>query len=388
MSHVFPYPLHDGGRMDVYHRLQALKKMGFETTLLAFYNPAFSKPEIEPLQSLCVKVYPIPYLRRNISKMLSFSPYTVASKENWGGIDPIIQDLQVADFSALLLESHHVLTVAKRLQKTLQIPKTYLRVHNHESRFMKSVALSSPLFSLRRPFFLLESLKYHLYEKTLMKTLSPDTKILHISFDEKKAYQKKYPTFSHHFLPAGCNLNEMQPYRPKKTKTVLFAGALFSPNNIEAITWYLQRVHSKVLQDVPDVQFVVAGTTKGADLKKLRNLVQLIDTPTDLKPIYEQASVFVNPMQQGAGVKVKTIHALLHGLPIVSTQVGNEGTGLQEGEHLLIGKDSDDFAQKVITLLRQEELRQKLVQAGQQFLQEHYNQEMVVNSVLRLVKSS
>ena len=44
VSQVYPYPLHDGGRFDVYYRIKALFEMGYHVTLVGFYNPALPKP--------------------------------------------------------------------------------------------------------------------------------------------------------------------------------------------------------------------------------------------------------------------------------------------------------------------------------------------------------
>ncbi len=49
-----------------------------------------------------------------------------------------------------------------------------------------------------------------------------------------------------------------------------------------------------------------------------------------------------------------------HGLPVVSTQIGAEGMGLQHEKHLLIADDPEDFADLVVRLYSDEILWRRL----------------------------
>lgn len=58
---------------------------------------------------------------------------------------------------------------------------------------------------------------------------------------------------------------------------------------------------------------------------------------------------------------------------VVSTSVGCEGLGLQDGEHLLIADRTKDFAAAVCRLLADKTLRLRLGRAGRRFLTEQYD---------------
>jgi len=389
VSQVFPFPLYDGGRVDVFFRLKALKALGYRVYLIAYYNPRFSIGAIEQLESLCEAVFPIPYLRRNLKKMLGLMPYNIANKNNVSGLTSIREDLEKREeqFSFVLAESHHVLHVADWFRQAFSIPKLILRSHNNEPRFMHSVAVSAPLLSLTKPFFYLEALKYRLFEKKVMNTLQKDDAVWHISHDEWERDKTRFKGVKQYFLPAGVEMADLRPFKEKKDKKVLFIGALFSPNNLQGLQWYLKHVHRRVLQLCPDYRFIVAGNTKGADrtlLTKLLNCpgVSFYDTPDDLSPLYTEASLFINPMLSGAGVKLKTVQALLNGMPIVSTAVGNEGTGLQNREHLIVAEKADECASCIASLLNDLALQRRLVTKGQEFLKAHYHQKEAIRALI------
>ncbi|WP_165350358.1 glycosyltransferase [Xylanimonas protaetiae] len=109
---------------------------------------------------------------------------------------------------------------------------------------------------------------------------------------------------------------------------VLFTGALSRPDNHEAVTWFLTEVWPSVLARVPSARFVAAGAHPKPALEKLvarserATLTGYVDS---LEPYYASASVFVAPIFNGAGVKFKTIDALLRSVPVVATDVGAEG---------------------------------------------------------------
>ena len=388
VSQVFPYPPHDGGRVDIYYRLKALKSNGYRVLLVAFYNPRFPDLDISLLQECCDEIYPIPILSRKLSNIIHVKPYFICSRENHFIVDEVVQSLQNKEkIDIVLSESHHVLTVSNILKTRLRVEKHYLRVHNNEAKFMLSVAKSSPLFSLNKPFFLLESFKYFCYEKSLLQSNKLDA-LLHISFEECLAYQKKYPQIKHCFLPAAVDLATLKSFKPKNSKNVLFVGALFAPNNIHGLFWYLKNVHKFLEEEYPDYKLIIAGNTQGANRsnidKILRNSqnIQLIETPSDLDSVYEKASVFINPMQYGAGVKIKNVNAIINAVPVVTTSIGNEGTGFKSNQHLSVCKTSTDFKNAVCDLLKDSDKQVEFVQESQEFLKKHYDQAALLKEVL------
>lgn len=376
--------------MDVFYRIRSLFALGYDVLLVSFYNPTQSFPDTSVLEQYCKKIFSIPYARRNLKKFFSWKPYSIATREVWDALDEVFEQLNREQFTidAVIAESHHVITVAERAKNCLNIPRVFLRSHNHEPKFMWGVALSSNFFSLERFFFLAEAFKYTLYLPNLMKRLDGSASIWHISFDECRKAKKRYPLHDHQFLPAGIDLSKLKLRNVCLSKKVLFTGALFSPNNIHGINWYLKKVHPLMIANDKDYQLIIAGNTSGArreDLQKLTEYkrVSLYDTPENMDPIYDEAHVFINPMRLGAGVKLKTLDAAIRGVPVVTTATGNEGTGLVHEKEVLVADSPEAFSRSLCQLLESKEKCTELSRNAHQFLNNHYHQESSLEKLMR-----
>jgi glycosyltransferase involved in cell wall biosynthesis len=86
-----------------------------------------------------------------------------------------------------------------------------------------------------------------------------------------------------------------------------------------------------------------------------------------------EASVYVVPLRIGGGTRLKIFEALAMGKAVVSTTIGAEGLPLTPGLHALLADDPANFAHAVVSLIRDEERRQKLGSAGRQLVEERYS---------------
>jgi glycosyltransferase involved in cell wall biosynthesis len=136
-------------------------------------------------------------------------------------------------------------------------------------------------------------------------------------------------------------------------RTLLFTGALNRDENHEALVWFLGSVWPAVQERVADAEVVIAGASPRpelADLVERNPRVRLTGYVDDLGPYYAESTLFVAPLLRGAGVKFKTITAMLWGIPVVSTSVGAEGVG--SGSHYLAVDDTaPGFADAIVAAL-------------------------------------
>jgi glycosyltransferase involved in cell wall biosynthesis len=134
---------------------------------------------------------------------------------------------------------------------------------------------------------------------------------------------------------------------------VLFVGALWRSENEDAALWLLDEVWPRIRKAMPTARLVIAGANPTARLTKAaagRDDVELTGFVASLSPFYRRASVAVAPLRLGAGVKLKSVVAMLWGVPVVSTSVGAEGI---DGYEVFAGvaDDAPAFADAVVRAL-------------------------------------
>jgi len=77
-------------------------------------------------------------------------------------------------------------------------------------------------------------------------------------------------------------------------------------------------------------------------------------------------------LRVGGGTRIKAFEAMAMGAPVVSTSIGIEGLPVQHGEHLLVADEDAAFAENVVTLLTDGQLRTAISKSARQLVEEKY----------------
>ncbi|MBD2848588.1 glycosyltransferase family 4 protein [Paenibacillus sp. IB182496] len=367
----YPYPADHGGRVDMWGRIQVLREMGCTVDLIVCTAQTPGDEELAEMKRYARRILACPR-RTRPADLLGGLPLQVLSRRS-------LAEAEIGEaYDAVLLEGDYVYPVLHN--PTLRYGEALLRVHNDERAYFRALAGSTkrPLHKL---YYWSESYKFGRLARRLLQETDG---WLFISSKEEAAFRARYPERRSVFLPPPVARGRFAP-APLTAARVVFIGSLFMPNNREAIDWYLRRVHPQLIAD-PEYRFVIAGNSRGQGLGWLQaydlSRVELHDSPPSLDAIYRSGYLFVNPMRHGAGVKLKTIEAIQHGLPVVSTSIGCEGTGLADGKQIRIADTADGFAAAVRELLGDRRAALGLLAAAQAYIREHYDHRRVLERAL------
>ncbi|MFD2602354.1 glycosyltransferase family 4 protein [Flavobacterium suzhouense] len=300
--------------------------------------------------------------KNRISDLLRLEPLQAASRQS-------LQDVVFSEeYDMVVLESESVADVLNN--RTLKASKIVLRVHNDETKYFFQLGNSSSNI-FKKLYYYLDALKFRRFSKNVFAKAD---RLWFISKDEYKAFaeQEQWSQKSSHLPSASAQLPVQQKLGGRK---VLFIGSLFMPNNINAIKWYLDNVHFKLIKDFPDYSFVIVGSTGDVREEDVLSMLsgysnaEVHFNVPDLAPFYAEAALFVNPMQFGTGVKLKSLNAINNGLPLVSTHVGSEGIGLIDKEMFLKADNPDDFYAAIALIFSTKpEANSEMVKKAQDFL--------------------
>jgi len=362
----FPYPPGHGAAVDIWTRLLVLEEMGYRVDLLATVN---EMPNPHLMRTVREHVGNLWIVRRRgaLRSVLSFLPFQVRSRMD-------LENIQLDhSYDAIVLESEYVAAFLKH--PAARRAKLILRLHNEQVGYFRDLAEGAKSW-LKKLYYYSESLRFRCFSPRVIRKCDL---LWFISDSERQQHVDNNPQHKSksYFVPTQVNPKTLRPF-VGGGRTVLFVGTLTITHNIDAVAWFIEKVHP-LLNELEGYAFQVAGRTAGKPIPQLKQLVHqhkhvlLEEDPVVLDGLYQNAAVFVNPVICGAGVKIKLVQALEAGMPVVSTSMGMEGTGFKPSIHLLVADTPQDFATCVRRLILDRTLAQSLVRNAQAFLAERYD---------------
>jgi glycosyltransferase involved in cell wall biosynthesis len=178
-----------------------------------------------------------------------------------------------------------------------------------------------------------------------------------------------------------------QKYGIGKNDTVLvFHGTLNYRPNITANKLLKNYIFPELNKKHKNLKLLLIGPGRSQNVGE--KVIELPEIPFDEFPMHlSMGDIGVIPLTAGSGTRLKIIEYLALGIPVVSTEVGAEGLPVRDGEHILIAKDAkDDFIEKIIKLLNDKQLRERLSKNGKELVKKKLDWSTVLKEYLDVYK--
>ena len=184
-------------------------------------------------------------------------------------------------------------------------------------------------------------------------------------------------------IPNGVDLSS-RPFDERSAKAavaeILFVGSLNYPPNLDGLRWFVSEIWPRIRAARPDARLTVIGRGGLAeDLAPVRTApaVDLIGEVPDVTPYYRRDGVFVCPLREGSGTRLKILESMALGNPVVSTQIGAEGIQAESGRDLLIADAPADFADAVLELMADPGRFDHIRHQGRALVEAHYDWNLI-----------
>jgi glycosyltransferase involved in cell wall biosynthesis len=203
--------------------------------------------------------------------------------------------------------------------------------------------------------------------------------------------QKNAPAARYALVPNGVDCEAFFPKQPQEEEpdTIVFTGNFGYRPNRHAAWFFLEKSFPLIRQEIPHVRFIAVGSGAaqylGKDSRSTPGL-KVVDFVPELRPYIAKAAVAVAPITVGAGVSNKLGEAFATGTPVVATRLACGDLPVRDGVHLLLADDPKAFAEKVVRLLREPELRRHLALNAQRLVEEAYDWEIVAGRMEQLMR--
>lgn len=155
--------------------------------------------------------------------------------------------------------------------------------------------------------------------------------------------------------------------------SIAFMGALNVAHNENGISHFITCIFPLILREIPDAKLFVIGGGATETIKSFEaeNIVFTGKVP-DVREAIEACKVFICPLQFGSGIKTKNLEAMAMGIPVVTTGVGAENIDAEDGVDWFVADSDTDFADKVIMVLKDDNVANTIGCSGQRFIENHF----------------
>jgi glycosyltransferase involved in cell wall biosynthesis len=160
---------------------------------------------------------------------------------------------------------------------------------------------------------------------------------------------------------------------------MVFAGTLSLYANRDAVRYLLSDIWPALAADNPERRLAIVGKNPGPEvLRAARDpRVTVPGWVPDVRPYLDAASIYVCPIRDGGGTRLKVLDALAMGKSMVATGLAVEGLSMVEEEHYLRAETPLEYANQVGRLERDPSLRRRLGRAGRELVVRRYAWEVI-----------
>jgi polysaccharide biosynthesis protein PslH len=161
-----------------------------------------------------------------------------------------------------------------------------------------------------------------------------------------------------------------------EASTMVFTGLFTHRPNSEGISYFLDKIFPRIVERRPDARIFVVGKSPTPELRaRASERIIVTGFVDDVRPYMARAQVYVIPLLAGGGIRGKALEAMAMRRPIVTTTVGVEGIHLKHEDSALFADSPDSFADAVLRLFRDDQLRQTLADRAFSAARQLYNWE-------------
>lgn len=366
LTYDLPYPPSSGGKLRAYHLMKLLSRR-FEIGLFSFYRNREQLDQVAELRSFVSELRCFHrrwvWDPRNLFRAgFSDKPLLAVSYFNRRLVTELKEVLVAGSYDLIHLEFLGVAWVLPFIKKLGR--KVVLGNENIEYQIYQK-------YTERQGNWLLKSLmaydvwKLRRHEEALWRLADANLAVS----QKDLGIMKKAGAKNCFFVPNGVDTvfysNHVKQIIKQSEARALFTGDLLYQQNSEAVRWFLSRVMPLVRKKLPQFKLVVVSASRPAWLDDFRSVIDFRgDKSSDFLSFVEEADIFILPVRVKSGTNIKLLQAMAVGFPIVSTSDGVEGYDFATRPVVKVADTEVAFAQGVIELLTNFNLRLKLSEAS------------------------
>jgi glycosyltransferase involved in cell wall biosynthesis len=253
-----------------------------------------------------------------------------------------------------------------------------LNHHNIESQMMLKRYEKEKKF-FRKTYFKREARKIREYERNIC--LKCVMNLVVSDLDALRLKETIGDNINMTVIPNGVDLEYFKPSKcvDHNIGGLVFAGGMSYYPNREAMLYFLHEIWPILRKDNPNRRVTIVGRNPPKELCNIDNEPNIVATGyvEDVRPYIDSAKIYICPITNGGGTRLKILDALAMAKPLVATAFAVEGLGLVEEEHYLRADNASEFVAQIKRLENDDRLCKNISSAGRRFVESRYSWEII-----------
>jgi len=374
-------PLDKGGKLRSWHLMRHLARR-HDISYLSFADPSQTAADLEGMREVASDVVTVS--RTDPSKgtprfyvdaaryLLDPVPYAVAkyrASEYRAAIERLTQqrrfDAVVCDF----------LPPVVNMPETFDAP-TILFTHNVESEIWRR-HVENAKNPLMRLLLREQWRRMRRFERAALERFDL---VLCVSDADRQTLARLYPDAVKgpaHIIKTGVDTEYFAPAVPRASARthLVFTGSMDWLPNEDGMLYFVREILPRIRQAEPEATLSIIGRSPTPAVRRLAETagIEVTGRVEDVRPHIAAGSVYIVPLRIGGGTRLKIFEAMAMGKAVVSTTVGAEGLPVTPGRDIVIADEPVRFAQAVVHLMRDAELRRRIETSARRLVVDRYD---------------
>jgi glycosyltransferase involved in cell wall biosynthesis len=361
-------PVHSGGNIRTYHVLRYLASH-HDLTFYSYYGGACDDVYERELQqhlpgsvTACTAKRELSGVARGLDYLAHLTtqpPYAVSRFASSKVQDQIRCWFRERRFDVAVCD---FLDAAVNFPGLLTLPSVLFQ-HNVESEIWRRHAATAAN-PVKKMMYGVEFRKMLRYEQSAVRKFHH---IVAVSENDRALMSQWIAPDHITVVPTGVDLTRYHPdpNAPEPAPLVTFVGAMDWEPNVDAVEYFCSEIWPAIRAEVPEAHVRMVG--RNPDRRVARWASDSIEVTGRVPSVVEhlrQSAVVIVPLRIGGGTRLKIYEAMACAKAVVSTTVGAEGLDVHHGRDIMLADTPNSFAQAVIMLLRDRELRRRYEKAA------------------------